>query len=106
MSSAGPTELGMRTSDDNARDREVSLPKTAEQPRVEKASPPYSFGITRPKKPCAHRKGSTSGGNSRLRFSSHSSTIAQTSSTGPSRKACSSEESCGGGCPGGGGASG
>src|SRR5690606_30280798 len=52
--------------------------------------PPYSFGMMRPKKRSRLRKSHTSGGRSRRCHTSQSFVIRHTSSTGPSRNACSS----------------
>jgi hypothetical protein len=59
--------------------------------KAEKPSPPYDFGMMMPRKPFSRMNFQTSGGRSmRLWVMSHSLSMPQSSSTGPSRKACSS----------------
>ena len=59
--------------------------------KAEKPRPPYDFGMMMPRKPLSRMNFHTSGGRSmRSWVMSHSSSIPQSSSTGPSTKACSS----------------
>ena len=72
---------------------------TAECASAEKPRPPYSFGMIMPKNFFFLRKSQVSGVRSaRSCVISQSSIMRQSSSTGPSRNACSSTESVGFGC--------
>jgi hypothetical protein len=63
---------------------------------AEKPRPPNSFGMIMPKNLCCLTKSHRCGGRSaRTWVMSQSSIILHSSSTGPSRKACSSAVSCG-----------
>ena len=75
---------------DRTVERVESRAITAEWPMAEKPLPPYFFGMIRPKKPWSFRNCQTSGDRSPAWLTSQSVTMPQTSSTGPSRKACSS----------------
>ena len=68
-------------------------------PSAEKPRPPYSFGMIIPKNLFFFRYSHTCGSRSAWTWVvSQSLVILQTSSTGPSRKACSSAVSVGFGC--------
>ena len=76
-----------------------SFCSTAECASAENCMPPYCFGMIMPKKRCFLMKSQISGGRSASSWViCQSSIIAQSSSTGPSRKACSSTLSSGFGC--------
>ena len=65
---------------------------------AENSRPPYSFGMIMAKKRCFLINAQTSGGRSpRSCAMSHSSSMRQSSSQGPSMKACSSSDSFGAG---------
>jgi hypothetical protein len=87
--------LGMRTIAERLRECEASFPKIVLQANDEKFNPPYASGMVSPKNWCFLRKAQTSVGSSRVRESSQSSTMLQTSSTGPSINVFSRAESSG-----------
>ena len=64
---------------------------TSEWAEAEKPRPSSSFGMIMPKNLCSFRKAHAASGMSIISCSiSKSSSMAQNSATGPSRKACSS----------------
>jgi hypothetical protein len=91
--------LGTPTVEDSVAETEASLAMTRECAVAEKPSPPYSFGMIMPKNLCFLRYSQISGGRSaRTWVISQSLVMRQTSSTGPSRKACSAAVRVGLGC--------
>ena len=75
--------------------REPTFITTAEWASAENSRPPYFFGIIMPKKPLSLMYCHTSGGRSRRTcVMSQSSSRRHSSSTGPSRNACSAGDSC------------
>src|SRR5713226_8964579 len=93
-SSPGPSEFGTITVTAAVTERLDNLRITSECAKAEKPSPPCSLGMIMPQKRCCLMNSQASGGRSRSsQLIFQSSQSAQSSSTGPSRKACSSAES-------------
>ena len=93
-SSAGPSELGTITVTAAVPLRVEILVTISVCAIAEKPRPPYALGMMMPRKPFSRMNFHTSGGRSmRLWVMSHSSSMPQSSSTGPSMKARSSAES-------------
>src|SRR5437867_1521031 len=86
-SSAGPSEFGTITVTAAATLRLEILVTTAELAIAENPSPPYSSGMIIPKNFFSLMNRHASGARSPSRSTFHSSTMPQSSSTGPSRKA-------------------
>ena len=95
--SPGPSEFGTMTVTAAVSERVESLRTTSECAYGEKPSPPYSLGMIMPKNFWRLMKSQASGGRSRhSQLIFQSSSIAQSSSTGPLRKAFSSAVSVAG----------
>ena len=78
----------------SAPTKAAAAPNAKPDAKAEKPSPPYSLGIIMPQKRFFLMKAHTCGGKSRSsQLIFHSSHIAQSCSTGPSRNAFSSAES-------------
>src|SRR5271170_783666 len=76
--------------------RELIFNTTDECAQLENSKPPYRLGMIMAKKPFFLINSQVSGLRSPFLKTSHSSTIWQSFSVGPSRNSCSSRESAGG----------
>src|SRR6202043_2513747 len=92
--SPGPSEFGTMAVTAAQIEHDDSLRITSEWAKAEKPSPPYCFGMIIAKNLRDFRNSQTSGGRScHCQLIFHSSSMPQSSSTGPERNCCSSSES-------------